>query len=63
MLTYARWLVAAPAGSRWPLEDESSEAAALTPDVAGTYRVALRVTDSQGAESDPAFLELEVEEP
>jgi hypothetical protein len=41
----------------------SSQQATLTPDVRGTYRIALRVTDSQGAVSDPALLEIEVEEP
>jgi hypothetical protein len=62
-LTYAWSLLAAPAGSRWPLAGTSSAQATLTPDVAGIYRVALRVTDSQGAVSDPALLEIEVEDP
>jgi len=62
-LIHAWSLVAAPAGSDWPLTGAASEEAMLTPDVAGTYRVALRVTDLQGTLSDPTFLEIEVEEP
>lgn len=62
-LTYARALLAAPAGSHWPLAGTSTAQATLTPDVAGIYRVAHRVTDSQGAVSDPALLEIQVEEP
>lgn len=62
-LTYAWSLLGAPAGSHWPLAGTSSAQATLTPDVAGIYRVALRVTDSQGAVSDPALLEIEVEDP
>ena len=58
-----RWsLLAAPAGSRWLLAGSTSEEATLTPDVPGTYRVSLRVTDSQGAVSDPSLLDIEVEE-
>jgi hypothetical protein len=37
--------------------------AACTPEVGGVYRVALCVTDSEAAQSDLAFLNLEVEEP
>ena len=47
----------------WPPAGTSSAQATLTPDVAGIYRVALLVTDSQGAVSDPALLEIEVEDP
>lgn len=61
-LSYAWSLVAAPAGSRWPLEGADSAEASLTPDVAGTYRVTLQVTDSAGAQSDPTRVEIEVEE-
>ena len=61
VLSFDWSLVAAPAGSRWPLAGATSEAASLTPDVAGTYRIALRVTDSEGAVSDPALLELKIE--
>ncbi|MBW2507238.1 MAG: hypothetical protein JRE81_01275 [Deltaproteobacteria bacterium] len=32
------------------------------PDAAGSYRIALRVTDAQGAVGDPAYLEIEVED-
>ena len=63
VLRYSWSLTAAPAGSHWPLVDASAEEATLTPDVAGSYRVALAVTDSKGARSDLAFLEIEVEEP
>lgn len=56
-------LVAAPSGSRWPLDGATSETAVLVPDVPGTYRAALRVTDSEGAQSDPAFVEIEVRDP
>jgi hypothetical protein len=59
-LEYAWSLVAAPAGSRWLLDEASSTNALLTPDAPGIYRVALRVTDSLGAKSDPAFAEVEV---
>ena len=62
-LDYAWSLVAAPAGSHWPLVGASSQQTTLTPDVSGTYRVSLQVTDSQGAQSDPAFVEIDVEEP
>jgi hypothetical protein len=63
MLSYRWSLTAAPAGSHWLLADAYAEEATLTPDVAGTYRVALEVSDSKGARSDLAFLEIEVEEP
>lgn len=63
VLTFQWSLKAAPAGSRWPIADSRLAGATLTPDVAGVYRLALQVTDSQGATSDPAFLSLEVEEP
>jgi hypothetical protein len=63
VLTYQWSLASAPAGSRWPIADTSSAQATLTPDVEGAYRVALQVTDSQGAQSDLAFLSLEVNEP
>ena len=63
MLSYRWSLTAAPAGSHWPLADARAEEATLTPDVAGTYRVALEVSDANGARSDSVFLEIEVEEP
>jgi len=63
VLTYQWSLASAPAGSRWPIADTSSAQATLTPDVEGVYRVALQVTDSQGAQSDLASLSLEVNEP
>jgi hypothetical protein len=63
VLTYAWSLIAAPAGSHWPLDDATSETAVLVPDVPGTYRAALRVTDAAGAQSDPAFVEIKVNEP
>ena len=62
-LEYAWSLVAAPAGSRWPLTEASSPEARLTLDASGTYRVALQVTDSSGARSDPVFLVVEVDDP
>ncbi len=62
-LRYAWSLIAAPPGSAWPLVNADSAQAQLTPDVPGTYRVALRVVDSGGARSDPFFLAIEVEEP
>ena len=61
VLTYAWTLAAAPAGSGWPISDASAAQASLVPDVVGSYRVELRVTDSEGAQSDPAFLNIEVE--
>lgn len=63
VLSYKWSLRAAPAGSRWPIADTSSAQATLTPDAPGLYRIALQVTDSQGARSDLAFLSLEVNEP
>jgi hypothetical protein len=63
VLTYAWTLAAAPAGSSWPISETSAAQASLVPDVAGSYRVELRVTDSEGAQSDLAFLDIEVEEP
>jgi hypothetical protein len=62
VLSYEWALISAPAGSRWPLSDTSSEQAILTPDVSGVYRVALRVTDSEASVSDPANLVVEVKE-
>ncbi len=61
VLTYAWTLAAAPAGSGWPISDASAAQASITPDVVGSYRVELRVIDSEGATSDPAFLVIEVE--
>jgi hypothetical protein len=58
-LAYEWSLQSAPAGSRWPLSDVGESRATLTPDVAGIYRVALQVVDSQGEKSDPAFLSVE----
>jgi hypothetical protein len=40
----------------------SGSGATNAPDVVGNYRIALRVTDAQGAVSDPAYLEIRVEE-
>lgn len=62
-LGYSWSLVSAPAGSRWPLTGTDAAVATLTPDVAGQYQVALQVTDSEGARSDPAHLTIEVKEP
>jgi hypothetical protein len=59
-LNYAWSLRSAPAGSRWPLADTSAPRATMVPDVAGTYRVALQVMDSEGQKSDPAFVSIEV---
>lgn len=61
-LSYEWTLVSAPAGSRWPISDTSLPRAVLSPDVLGAYRIALRVTDSGGAVSDPAYLVVEVKE-
>lgn len=61
-LSYAWSLLAAPAGSLWPLVNLNAPEATLTPDVVGSYQIALRVTDAQGAVSDPAYLEIQVEE-
>jgi hypothetical protein len=61
-LSYEWTLVSAPAGSRWPISDTSSEQAMLAPDVSGTYRIALRVTDSEGSVSDPAHLIVQAKE-
>ncbi|KPK15860.1 MAG: hypothetical protein AMJ62_08075 [Myxococcales bacterium SG8_38] len=58
-LSYEWSLVAAPAGSRWLLSGAESPRATLTPDVAGTYRVALRVVDDQGLPSDPIIRSVE----
>ncbi|MFZ1863664.1 MAG: heparinase II/III family protein [Polyangiales bacterium] len=59
-LNYAWSLRSAPAGSRWLLADTSAPRATMVPDVAGTYRVALQVMDSEGQKSDPAFVSIEV---
>jgi hypothetical protein len=61
-LSYEWTLVSAPAGSRWPISNTSSQQAILTPDVSGVYRIALRVTDSEASVSDPAYLIVEVKE-
>lgn len=52
-----------PTGSGWPISDTSAAQASLNPDVAGAYRVELRVTDSEGAQNDLDFLNIEVVEP
>lgn len=59
VLTHSWSLISAPAGSRWPLADSSAPQAMLTPDVPGTYRAALQVTDSAGAKSDPTYVVIE----
>jgi hypothetical protein len=61
-LTFEWSLTSAPAGSRWPITDTSLAQARLIPDVPGAYRVALRVTDSQGAQSDPTYIAVDVNE-
>ncbi len=62
-VTYAWSLTAAPAGSLWLLSDASSQEAALMPNVAGTYRASLEVTDAEGARSDASVIEIEVKDP
>lgn len=59
-LNFTWSLVSAPAGSRWPLANTNSSQATLTPDALGSYRIALRVTDAEGAQSDPAYLIVDV---
>jgi hypothetical protein len=61
-LTYEWSLAATPAGSQSSIGGANSAQAMLAPDVSGVYRLALRVTDSEAAQSDLAFLSVEVEE-
>jgi hypothetical protein len=61
VLTYFWRLDAAPGGSRWPLSQAASAEARFIPDVAGRYRLSLRVTDAAGAKSDPAYVVVDVE--
>ncbi|MEY2843383.1 MAG: hypothetical protein RI920_1420, partial [Pseudomonadota bacterium] len=51
-LTYAWTLVSQPQGSKLGLTSNNAAALAITPDMLGTYKLKLTVTDSKGAQGE-----------